>query len=122
LQWVSWFTWGAPGVAGNIETASQTPDTGGVAYNQLYNWLLGRLPTPCVQNGKIWTCGLTGSASYQAEIIWDDSQTCSGGNCTTASQLVPSWVTNARDLAGNQVPVTNDTVPVGLKPIIVENQ
>jgi hypothetical protein len=122
LQWVSWFTWGAPGVAGNIETASQTPDTGGVAYNQLYNWLLGRLPTPCVQNGKIWTCGLTGSASYQAEIIWDDSQTCSGGNCSTAAQQVPSWVTGARDLAGNPVTITNGTVPLGLKPIIVENQ
>ncbi len=122
LQWVSWFTWGAPGVAGNIETANQTPDTAGVAYNQLYNWLLGRLPSECVQNGKIWTCGLTGSAAYQAEITWDDSQTCNSGNCSTSPQSVPSWATKARDLAGNQVSITNGTVPVGLKPIIVENQ
>jgi hypothetical protein len=122
LQWVSWFTWGAPGVAGNIETSSQTPDTAGIAYNQLYNWLIGRLPTPCVQSTTIWTCGLTGSASYQAEILWDDSQTCNNGNCTTSPQQVPSWVSNARDTAGNQVTITNGTVPVGLKPIIVENQ
>jgi hypothetical protein len=122
LQWVSWFTWGAPGVAGNIETANQTPDTAGVAYNQLYNWLLGRLPAPCTQSGTIWTCGLTGSANYQAEIIWDDSQTCNNGQCSTQSQTIPSWVTNARDLVGNQVSITNGTVPVGLKPIIVENQ
>lgn len=122
LQWVSWFTWGAPGVAGNIETSSQTPDTAGVAYNQLDNWLLGRLPTPCVHNGTIWTCGLTGAANYQAEIIWDDLQTCNNGTCTTTAQTIPSWVTDARDLAGNQVGVTNGTVPVGLKPIIVESQ
>jgi hypothetical protein len=122
LQWVSWFTWGAPGVAGNIETANQTPDTAGLAYNQLYNWLIGRLPSPCTQNGTIWTCGMTGSASYQAEIIWDDSQTCVNGTCTTSPQTIPTWVTNARDTAGNQVAITNGTVPVGLKPIIIENQ
>ncbi len=122
LQWVSWFTWGAPGVAGNIETASQTPDTAGVAYNQLYNWLLGRLPAPCSQSGTTWTCGLTGSSNYQAQIMWDDSQTCNNGKCSTQTQAIPSWVTNARDLAGNPVQITNGTVPVGLKPIIVENQ
>ncbi|HEY6769283.1 MAG TPA: hypothetical protein VI386_31445 [Candidatus Sulfotelmatobacter sp.] len=122
LQWVSWFTWGAPGVAGNIETGNRTPDAAGVAYNQVYNWLLGRLPDPCTQNGKVWSCGMTGAANYQAEIIWDDSQTCSGGNCTTSVQPLPSWVTNARDLTGNQVSITNGTIPVGLKPIILENQ
>jgi hypothetical protein len=122
LQWVSWFTWGAPGVAGNIETANQTPDSAGIAYNQVYNWLLGQLPTPCTQAGTIWTCGLTGSNNYEAEIIWDDSQTCNSGTCTATAQPVPSWVTDARDTAGNQVTVTNGTVPVGLKPIIVENQ
>jgi len=121
LQWVSWFTWGAPGVAGNIETSSQTPDTAGVAYNQLYNWLVGRVTAPCAQSGTIWTCTLTGSSNYQAEIIWDDSQTCNNGTCTTSPQPAPSGFTDARDLAGNPVTITNGTVPVGLKPIIVEN-
>src|SRR5262249_51925050 len=60
LQWVSWFTWGAPGVAGNIETSNHAPDTAGIGYNQLENWLVGRITSACSQTGKTWTCPLTG--------------------------------------------------------------
>ena len=55
LQWVSWFTWGAPGVAGNIETSNRTPDPAGVAYNQVFDWLFGRFPAACTQSGTVWT-------------------------------------------------------------------
>ena len=122
LQWVSWFTWGAPGVAGNIETANSTPDEAGVAYNQLFNWLFGRFPAVCTQAGTVWTCPLTGSSGYQAQILWDDAQTCNNGTCTTKSQSVPGWAIHYRDLAGASTAITNSAVPVGLKPIIVENQ
>ncbi|MFZ0806014.1 MAG: hypothetical protein WAN03_07515 [Candidatus Sulfotelmatobacter sp.] len=123
LQWVSWFTWGAPGVAGNIETGNNTPDEAGIAYNQLYLWEINRLPSPCTQTGKIWTCPLTGSAGYQAEIVWDDSQTCANGVCTTNSTFTaPSGAVQFRDIAGNVTQITTGTVPVGLKPIIIENQ
>ena len=122
LRWVSWFTWGPPGVAGNIETANKTPDPAGVAYNQVYNWLFGRFPSACTQNGRRWTCDVTGAAGYQAEILWDDSQTCNNGACTTSPQPVPSWAVKYRTLAGNSTQITSGTVPVGLKPIIVENQ
>lgn len=121
LQLVSWFTWGTPGVAGNIETSSNTPDEAGIAYNQLYTWLFGRFPAACSQTGTIWTCPLTGSSGYQAEILWDDSQTCSNGVCTTSTQSVPSWAADYRDLSGNMTQITGSTVPVGLKPILVEN-
>ena len=122
LQWVSWFTWGAPGVAGNIETSNQTPDPAGIAYNQLSDWLVGRFPQACAQSGKLWTCPLTGAGGYQAEILWDDSKTCSGGNCTTAPQPVSNNFVKYRDLTGNSTAISNGTVPVGLKPVIVENQ
>jgi hypothetical protein len=122
LVWVSWFTWGAPGVAGNIETANRTPNPAGVAYSQLSDWLVGRFPQSCSQNGKLWTCPLTGAASYQAEILWDDSKTCSGGNCTTAPQPVSGNFVKYRDLTGKSTVINNGTVPVGLKPIIIENQ
>jgi hypothetical protein len=122
LQWVSWFTWGAPGVAGNIETAGKTPDAAGVAYNQVYNWLFGRFPSPCVQAGMLWTCPVTGAAGYQAEIVWDDSQTCLNGACSSAAQLAPTWAVKYRDLAGNSTQVSGTTIPVGLKPVILENQ
>jgi len=122
LQWVSWFTWGAPGVAGNIETANKTPDPAGVAYNEVYGWLFGRFPSSCAQNESIWTCALTGASGYQAEIVWDDSKTCSGGTCTTGSQTAPSWALHYRDLTGKSTAVSGGVVPVGLKPILLENQ
>jgi hypothetical protein len=122
LQWVSWFTWGAPGVAGNIETGNRTPDEAGVAYNQVFNWLFGRFPAPCAQSGTVWTCPLTPSGGYQAQIMWDDSKTCSGGNCTTGSQAAPSWAVKFRDIKGTSTQITGGTVPMGLKPIILENQ
>ena len=122
LQWVSWFTWGAPGVAGNIETANKTPDPAGVAYNQVFDWLFGRFPSPCVQAGSIWTCAVTGASAYQAEITWDDSKACTAGTCATSQQPAPTWATRFRDIAGKSTQVTGTTVPVGLKPIILENQ
>ena len=125
LDWVSWFTWGwasSPGVAGQIETENHVPDHAGVAYNQVDNWLVGRLTSPCVGKGKLWTCDLTGSGNYEAEILWDDSQTCSQGTCTTTAQSVPPWAVKMRDLAGNIASITGNKVPVGLKPVIVENQ
>jgi len=121
LQWVSWFTWGLPGVAGNIENANKTPNTAGIAYNQLYNWLPGRVATQCSQSGTVWTCPLTGSSGYQAQIMWDDSQTCNNGTCSTTQQPAPSSATQWRDLAGTTHTITNGQVPVGLKPILVEN-
>jgi hypothetical protein len=123
LQWVSWFTWGSPGVAGNIETANRTPDTAGIAYNQVYNWMFGRLPSACTKSGTVWTCDLTGAASYQAEIFWDDSKTCNSGNCTTGAQIAPGWAVRSRDLTGKITTITGGSnVQVGLKPIILENQ
>ena len=122
LQWVSWFTWGGPGVAGNIETSNKTPDPAGVAYNQVFEWLFGRFPAPCTKSGSVWTCGLTGAGGYQAEIIWDDSQSCNNGSCTTSQQPVPAGTVRFRDLSGATTQVTGSSIPVGLKPIILENQ
>jgi hypothetical protein len=123
LQWSSWFTWGVPGVAGNIETANKTPDAAGVAYSQVFAWLYGRRPSACAQSGKLWTCLLTGASGYQAEILWDDAQTCTGGTCTTGPQTAPSWAVKMRDLTGTVTTITGgSTVQVGLKPVILESQ
>lgn len=123
LQLVSWFTWGnGNGTAGQIETANNTPNEGGVAYNQLFDWLFGRLPSACTQNGTVWTCPLSGSSGYQGEIVWDDSQTCNNGVCTTTATTAPNGAVEFRDITGNTTQITGGTVPVGLKPILIDNQ
>jgi hypothetical protein len=124
IQFVSWFTWGGDAqLAGSLETDSHQPSEVGIAYTQVFNWLVGRsLASPCSNSGNLWTCALAGTNGYQAEIIWDASQTCSGGTCTTSNQSVASIYVRYQDVAGNSTTISNQTVPVGLKPILLENQ
>jgi hypothetical protein len=119
VQMVSWFTWGASD--GQLGSAGDLTEVG-VAYDQLSNWLVGNtLSSPCSNSGTIWTCLLTGAGGYQAEIIWDSSQTCVSGICTTSNQTVASTYVKYQDLAGTTTTISNRTVPVGLKPILLQN-
>ncbi len=125
LQLVSWFTWGGRGdVPRVIETESRTPTEAGIAYNQVYSWLVGAtFSAPCSNAGNLWTCNLTRPGGYQAQIMWDSSQTCNSGNCTSSSRRVPALYVNYRDLVGNKpAAITNHAVSVGARPIILENQ
>jgi hypothetical protein len=123
LEFVSWYTWGAKGI-GSLEAAVGTPNEAGIAYNQVYDWLVGAaFSAPCSQIGSIWTCNLTRSGGYQAQIIWDSSQTCDSGGCTTNDQVVADTYKQYRGLDGGPATtIMNHTVPAAVKPIIVENQ
>jgi len=95
----------------------------GVAYQQTESWLAGAtLSTPCSNNGSIWTCGYTRSGGYQALAVWDKSQSCSNGTCTTSTFTLPSspQFTQYQDLAGNINAVSGGTVQIGAKPILLE--
>jgi len=120
IAMVSWFTWGA--TDGQLENNNVLTNVG-VAYNQVSNWVVDRnLASPCsAPTGTVWTCAMTGSNGYQAEIIWDSSQTCSNGVCTTSAQSVASTYTSYLDLSGNSTPISGGTVQVGLKPILLQN-
>lgn len=96
----------------------------GIAYGQVFKWMVGATQTtPCNGQGTIWTCFFTrpSPAGYQAEAIWDISQTCSP-TCTTTPVVVSSTYVQYRDLSGNVTQIVNNTVPVGEKPILLENQ
>ncbi len=95
----------------------------GTAYQQIQNWMVGAVPTAqCSANGNIWTCNYTRANGYQAEAIWDTSKSCSNGICGTGPQGAPSQYVHYRDLNGNTTSITGGTVPVGAKPILLENQ
>jgi len=107
-----------------------SPTTGlteaGTAYAQVYNWMVGRsMTSPCSANGTTWTCILTALGGYQGLAVWDTSQTCNNGICTTAPYGVSNQYVQYRDLSGGitQIPQGQNpkTVPMGIKPILVEN-
>ncbi len=106
------------------DPASGQLDEAGVAYGQVYSWMVGAVPTaPCAANGSIYTCAFTRPGGYQALAIWDSSLTCSGGICQTSDFPIPSGFVQYRDLSGALTPVSSgQSIPVSVKPVLLENQ
>ncbi len=93
------------------------------AYQQTYNWLVGSsLTSPCTANGTVYSCTISkGGAAYL--ILWDSSQSCSGGTCTTSNQTVGSQWTRQQDMTSASVPagIVGSSVAVGIKPVVLSS-
>lgn len=117
-----WYGWDFDNTSGafyNSSTNALTP--AGIAYQQVVGWTgAGQAAVgPCAQTSTQWTCTIKGPNSAEAEAIWDTSQTCGNGTCTTTNVSVASQFNAYVDLAGNAAPVSNQSAPVGLKPILL---
>ena len=133
---VFWYGWDVSGIMWSPDsiTGCTTPDSSGVGFSckagtaltQTETWLVGLTQTDsCAAEGTIWTCGYTKAGGYRALAVWDSSKTCSNGSCTTASYTFPPASPNYihyRDLSGKTHTISGKTVPVGYKPIWLENQ
>jgi len=117
LQLAAWFTWGG-GTSfgwGDIEDDSLNPTAAGVAYTQVYNWVVGAsINQPCSGDANgTWTCRLTRTGGYAAQAVWNTQGT------TTYSP--GAAYTQYRDLAGNTTPIKSGaSVTIGAKPILIE--
>ncbi|MFI5166730.1 MAG: sulfatase-like hydrolase/transferase [Thermoanaerobaculales bacterium] len=117
LQMAAWFTWAAPTFGwGDIATASLQPTSAGVAYTQVYVWIVGAtISDPCASTSDgTWTCSLTRPGGYSALAIW---------NAQGSKSYTPSaGFTRYRDLAGNATPISSGaSVTIGAKPILLEH-
>jgi len=113
----------------NTATGCTAPNNGGyicpagIAYAQLENWIVGAVLSGCSSSGSIWTCTLARPGGYFAQVMWDSSRTCSGGVCQTTPYTPPPQFIKYRDLSGVTYGLTGATfVPLGAKPVILENQ
>jgi hypothetical protein len=94
--------------------------TGGIAYQQVHDWLVGSTLTNCSANGTSWTCNLLYKGA-PAQIIWDTSQTCGNGLCGTIQYSVSNIFNNYKDLSGATHTISG-AVPVGIKPVLLFTQ
>ena len=110
----TWYAWGtAP--SGTIEGSNGEPTEAGYAYQEVATrWLLGTIPSPCTNAGNIWSCRVGTNL-----IVWDASQTCSNGVCTTGSYTPPKGYVEYIDLTGELHPI-GGTIQLGVKPILME--
>jgi hypothetical protein len=122
-----WYEWDGP-VWGTLWTSTNGITPAGTAYGIVEGWMLGAtMPTPCSRNGgtyykAIYTCQLTRSGGYEALAVWDTTQTCKSGVCTTSTYTPPPGYVQYRDIAGNLFALSpGEKVQIGLKPILLEN-
>jgi hypothetical protein len=123
-----WYGWDEP-VWGTLWTPTGGETLAGTTYGIVEGWMLGAtMPYPCSENGgtywlAVYTCDLTRSGGYQARAVFDTTQTCKNGVCTTSSYTPDPKYVQYRDITGAVFSITpGETVQVGLKPILLENQ
>ncbi len=113
MQFATWFTWGhSP--SGTIETTQGDPTEAGDAYQEVYRWLMGQIPSPCTSLGNIWSCAVARNL-----IVWDASQTCSNGVCTSAPYTPPKGYSKYVELTGATSTISG-SIQLGVKPIMME--
>lgn len=124
-----WYQWNSPSDLGTLWVPNPTNPLAagtvlkpGIAYGQVEQWMGGATMTSaCSANGTVWTCNLSRPNGYVARAVWDTAQSCANGTCTTSSYPVSTQFVQYRTLDGKIVPVTGSTVPIGYKPILLEN-
>jgi hypothetical protein len=108
--------------AGGLWTPTGGVNESAVAYQQIYDWLVGaQMTKACAANGTVWTCNMSRPNGYVAQVVWDASQSCSNGVCTTSMYPVASQYLYYRTIGGQKVPITGAMVAIGAKPILLEN-
>jgi len=95
----------------------------GCAYQTTYSWLVGNtLAKSCAAKASVWTCDVNGPKGYQAQAVWDTSQSCSNGVCTFSKYTLNPKFIQYETVYGQVVQVNGSTVPIGYRPILLENQ
>jgi hypothetical protein len=97
----------------------------GIAFQQAESWLLGNTAMqacagPVPPATGLWTCSVLTANGVQTLAVWDTSQTCSSGNCTTSSYSYDPRYTHYFTIASDlSVPLRGGTVRIGAKPILL---
>jgi len=108
-----WYAWDAD--LGTLWTPSGGMTQPGVAYDQLAGWLIGstHASNPCTEDSTgTYTCSLTLSSGYPAEIIWN-------ANSSKTITVDASFLTS-RTLTNSTVnTISNHEVAIGPLPVLV---
>src|SRR6266849_1542193 len=121
---VYWYRWDATQTFGGaLWTPSAGPTEAASAWDEVSKWIEGKtLSSGCTPNtgGKpsVWSCALT-NGTWKGLAVWDASQDCQNGTCTTSSFTVPTGgYTQYLDLADSLTSTSSgSTIQIGAKPI-----
>jgi hypothetical protein len=116
LMLENWFEWGVPtkALSGNIEQSNGQPTGAGLAYGVVTGWLQGQTAKVCSGNSTIWSCPVGSNV-----IVWNTSQTCLNGVCTTKPYSVVGF-SSYTDLTGAKRQIQNGSINLGIKPVLLQ--
>jgi hypothetical protein len=124
LQWaggVSRFCWYAYDNTtwGTLWDSQQGLNKAGRAYKEVYLWMVGAtMDEPCAAHGNVWSCNFTRPGGYRARAVWSVSEKSTLR--LSSLRLAPEYGQYA-DVEGNRARLKNGEVPIGPKPILIEN-
>ena len=108
-----WYAWDAD--LGTLWTPSGGMTQAGTTYNQLAEWLIGSThgSNPCTEDSTgTYTCALTLSSGYPAEIIWNAN--------TSKTITVDASFLTSKTLANSTVhSISNHQVAIGPLPVLI---
>ncbi len=120
VYWYMWEYAGNPRGWGGMWDPSSGINKAGIAYGQVYYWLVGASFTkPCSADGTVWTCDLSRPGGYQGRIVWDSAR--SYDMRAMAKYSAGTQFTQYRDLNGYKTNISGGTVQIGSKPILLQN-
>lgn len=111
-----WYAWNDARSGTLSDPQSFRLHRAGAAYGEVYKWLVGATMTSACWTGNdsISRCELARPGGYVAQIVWDVSG--------SKDYLPPAQFVQYRELDGRTVRVAKgSSVPVGKKPILLEN-
>jgi len=108
-----WYGWDSTTTWGELWSTSGI-NPAGVAYGQIYNWMVGAtLTAPCTEDSSgDWSCTFSRSG-VTSVAVWNSTK--------TVTAKVSATYTRYQDLTGAVHAIVNNTVTVGNSPILLEN-
>jgi hypothetical protein len=118
--WYMWDTGTNPQGWGGLWDESRGAFKAGVAYGEVYKWLVGATFTkPCSGDRDVWTCNLALPGGKQGRIVWNAAHSYDAG--FTSKYPVGKDFSQVRELSGHQAAINDGSVAIGSKPVLLEN-
>ena len=109
-----WYSWDSSAL-GTLWSSTSGIQPAGTAYGRLATWLIGSVhpANPCSRaSDSTWTCTLTLSSGYPAEIIWNPGTS----KTITVSSAYATYETLAN---ANVSSISAHQVAIGPEPIMI---
>jgi hypothetical protein len=118
--WYMWDMGSDPQAWGGLWDAERGTYKAGVAYGQVYWWLVGsRFTKSCSADHDLWTCDLVRGDGSPARIVWNSSRSYDAG--VTWKYTAGAPFTEVRDLDGRELAISGGAVSIGSKPVLLES-